>query len=135
MLLGQLLKSVKKKYKRINIKGISFDSRRVKKKDIFFAIDGSHNSGRKFVSEAILKGASIIISNKKINFIKKNFPLIIVKDVRASLAEACSNFYPKKPKKIIAVTGTNGKSSVADFYYQILDLNKKKSCFNWNLRG
>ena len=32
----------------------------------------------------------------------------------------------KKPKNFVAVTGTNGKSSVADFYYQILNLNKKK---------
>ena len=41
-----------------------------------------------------------------------------------SLSEACSNFYKKKPKNIIAVTGTNGKSSVADFFYQILSFNK-----------
>ena len=40
--------------------------------------------------------------------------------------EACSNLYKKKPKNIAAVTGTNGKSSVADFFYQILKLNKKK---------
>ena len=48
----------------------------------------------------------------------------MVKDVRKSLAEVSSNFYKKKPLNIIAVTGTNGKSSVADFFYQILTLNK-----------
>jgi len=48
----------------------------------------------------------------------------LVKDVRKSLSEACSNFYKKKPANIIAVTGTNGKSSVVDFIYQILNLNK-----------
>ena len=40
---------------------------------------------------------------------------------RKSLSEACSNFYRKKPSNIIAVTGTNGKSSVVNFFYQILE--------------
>ena len=47
----------------------------------------------------------------------------MVKDVRKSLSEACSKFYKNKPANIIAVTGTNGKSSVVNFYYQILNLN------------
>ena len=47
----------------------------------------------------------------------------MVKNARKSLSEACSKFYRSKPKNIVAVTGTNGKSSVADFFYQILKLN------------
>jgi len=124
MLLGTLLKSVNRNYKRIVIKGISFDSRTLKNKDIFFAINGNLNSGVKFINEAILKGASAIVSNRKIKNYKHQTPLILVKDVRKSLSEASSNFYKKKPKNIIAVTGTNGKSSVVNFFYQILKLNK-----------
>ena len=45
MQLGQLLKSVGKKYQKIYVEGISFDSRKVKKKDIFFAITGNQTSG------------------------------------------------------------------------------------------
>ena len=123
MLLGKLLKSIKEKYQKIPVKGISFDSRKVKNKDVFFAIDGNNTSGAKFINQAISKGASAIVSNKKIKN-KKNIPIIIARDVRKSLSEACSNFFKKKPKNIIAVTGTNGKSSVAYFFYQILDLNK-----------
>ena len=124
MLLGQLLKSVSKKYQKIQVRGISFDSRKIKKRDIFFAIKGNQASGIKFINEAILKGASVIISDKKIKY--KNYPIpqILVKDVRISLSEASSNFYKKKPHNIIAVTGTNGKSSVVNFFYQILNLNK-----------
>ena len=44
-------------------------------------------------------------------------------NVRDCLGKICSKFYHKKPKNIIAVTGTNGKSSVADFFHQILTLN------------
>ena len=127
MFLGQLLKSVEKKYKKILIKGISFDSRNVKRKDIFFAISGSTTSGKNFIQEAISKGASVIISSKKNGYKDFAVPLILVKDVRKTLSEVCSKFYKKKPKNIIAVTGTNGKSSVADFFYQILNFNKAKA--------
>ena len=124
MLLGNLLKSIKKDYQKIPFKGISFDSRKVKRKDIFFAIDGNKLSGIKFIEEAILKGAVAIISEKKPQKRSYSVPIIFVKDVRKSLSEACSNFYKKKPFNIIAVTGTNGKSSVVNFFYQILNFNK-----------
>ncbi len=66
MLLGQLLKSVSKNYQKIYVRGISFDSRKVQKKDIFFAIKGNQTSGIKFIDDAISKGASAIISSQKI---------------------------------------------------------------------
>ena len=119
MLLGNLLKSVKKDYKKKSVKGISFNSRKVKRGDIFFAIQGNKISGIKFINDAILKGASAIVSNKKVKYKNSKIPLILVKDVRKSLAEASSNFYKKKPSNIIAVTGTNGKPSVANFFYHI----------------
>ena len=56
-------------------------------------------------------------TNKKILVIKKS-------NVRYFLSEISSKFYKYKPKNIIAVTGTNGKTSVADLFYQILKINK-----------
>ena len=123
MFLENILNSVKKNYRKIPINGISFDSREVKKQHIFFAIAGNQVSGDNFINEAISKGASVIVCSKKTEC-KKKIPIILVNDVRKSLSEACSNFYKKKKVKIIAVTGTNGKSSVADFFYQILKINK-----------
>ncbi len=116
MLLGNLLTSIKKKDKKIHIKDISFDSRKLKKKDIFFAIRGNHTSGLKFVDEAIAKGAAAIVSDKKLKFKNNKIPFLLVKDARKSLAEACSKFYKEKPSNITAITGTNGKSSVANFF-------------------
>ena len=124
MLLGNLLKFTNKKYRKIRVDSISFDSRKIKKKDIFFAIKGNQTSGTKFIKDAISKGASIIVSDKKTKYKNHKTPYLLVKDVRKSLAEASSNFYKKKPSNIIAVTGTNGKSSVANFFYQILSFNK-----------
>ena len=124
MFLGQLLKSVSKNHQKIRVSGISFDSRKVKKNYIFFAIEGQQTSGINFVNDAIFKGASAIISEKRLKHNNHKIPQILVNDVRKSLSEACSNFYKKKPTNIIAVTGTNGKSSVVNFFYQILKLNK-----------
>lgn len=124
MHLGQLLKSVSREHQKIHVRGISFDSRKVKKRDIFFAIQGNQTSGIKFINDAISKGASAIVSSKKAKYTNCQIPIIPVKNVRISLSEACSNLYKKKPNNIIAVTGTNGKSSVVDFFYQILNLNK-----------
>jgi len=124
MLLGNLLKSTSKNYRKIPVKGIAFDSRKVKKGDIFFAIKGNQTSGIKFVNDAISKGASVIVSSKKIKYSNCQIPIVLVKNVRRSLSESCSNFYKKKPTNIIAVTGTNGKSSVVNFFYQILNFNK-----------
>jgi len=124
MFLEKLVKSLPKKYRKILVKGISFNSKNIKKEDIFFAIQGKKTSGTRFIRQAIEKGASVVICDKKINNKNYQIPIVLVKDARESLSEACSNFYKKKPKNIIAVTGTNGKSSVADFFYQILSLNK-----------
>jgi len=124
MFLENVLKSVSKKYKNIPIRGISFNSKKTKKGDIFFAIRGVETSGIKFINEAEKKGASAIITDKNIKNHSLKIPVVKVKDTRTSFSEACSNFYKGKPKNIIAVTGTNGKSSVADFFYQIMRLNK-----------
>ena len=126
MLLGELLKSTKKKYKNIPVRGISFDSRKVKKNYIFFAIKGNKLSGHKFINEAISNGASAVVCNKKIKIKKNEVPLLVVHDTRKTLSEASAKFYKQKINNIIAVTGTNGKSSVASFFYQILNLNKIK---------
>ena len=124
MYLPELLKSVGKNYQRVYVKGICFDSRKAKKNDIFFAIKGNKIAGTKFIQNAILKKVSAIVVDSKTKFKSFKIPLLKVHDVRKSLSEACSNFYKEKPSHIVAVTGTNGKTSVADFFFQLFKLNK-----------
>ena len=83
-------------------------------------------NGNNFVDHAITKGAKTIVSNQRFEGIKKNILYIKSKNVRKSLSSTAYAICSNKPKNLIAVTGTNGKSSIADFYYQILRLNKKK---------
>ena len=99
---------------------------KIKKNNIFFAIKGNPYDGNKFIPIAIKKGSKIIITEKKIKKNRDGIIYIYTKNIRKLLSEISFKIYNKKPKNLIAVTGTNGKSSVADFYYQILRLNNKK---------
>ena len=124
MLLKNLIKNISNNKKNIVISGLSTNSKEIKKNYIFFAIKGNKFNGENFIQEAINKGASVIISSKKCKFVNKNIPILKTSNIRNLLSELSSKFYKLKPKNIIAVTGTNGKTSVADIFYQILSFNK-----------
>ena len=126
MLLKDYIPNVNKKFRNFFFSGISFDSSKVKKNNIFFAIKGIKFDGNNFIPKAIKKGSKVIISEKKIKEFKNGILFIHTKNIRKLLAEVSYKIYKNKPKNLIAVTGTNGKSSIANFYYQILKLNKKR---------
>ncbi len=124
MLLKTLIKNLPKEKKKIKVKGLAINSKKVKKDYIFFAIKGNRLNGEKFINEAVKKGASVIICSKSCKYKNKSVLVLKISDVRYLLSEISSKYYNSKPKNIIAVTGTNGKTSVADLFYQILTLNK-----------
>ncbi len=124
MFLGNLFKSNNKKIRNQFFSGLAFDSKLCKKNFIFFAIKGNNSDGHNYIDQAIKNGARTIIHQKSFEGFKENVLFLRHKNTRKFLAECSYNFFKKKPKNIIAVTGTNGKSSVSDFYYQILKLNK-----------
>jgi len=127
MLLGKLIKNINPAYKSIRFNNIRFNSKDCKTNDIFFSIQGNKLNGNDYIKDAIKNGSKIIISNLNFEgFNKKKILFIKNKNPRKALAEAAGNFYTKKPKNIIALTGTNGKTSIANFFYQILSLSKKK---------
>ncbi|MDC0921296.1 UDP-N-acetylmuramoyl-L-alanyl-D-glutamate--2,6-diaminopimelate ligase [Candidatus Pelagibacter sp.] len=126
MLLGDYFQNIQAIYKKFFFSGISFNSAQIKKNNIFFAIKGNKIDGNDFISSAISNGAKIVITEKKINGLKNDILFIHSNNIRKLLAEVSFKINNKIPNNIIAVTGTNGKSSIADFYYQILDLNNKK---------
>ena len=126
MFLGDYFQNIQSTYKKFFFSGISFNSSEIKKNNIFFAIKGNKVDGNNFISSAISNGAKIVVTEKKINGLKNGILFIHSNNIRKLLAEISFKINNKIPNNIIAVTGTNGKSSIADFYYQILDLNNKK---------
>jgi MurE/MurF fusion protein len=123
MLLKNLIKNIPKEKKKIVIKGLSVNSKKIKKGYIFFAIKGNSRNGEKYIKEAIDKGASVVVSTKNFKYKNKKIFILKKKNIRNFVSEVSSRFYKLKPKNIIAVTGTNGKTSVADLFYQLLSLN------------
>ena len=124
MLLKKIIKDLPIGIQKINIKGLCLDSRQIKKGYLFFATKGKNYNGEDYIFNAIRKGASGIVCDVSCKIKEKKIPLIKVKNIKKIITESCKIFYKVKPNNIIAITGTNGKSSVAEFYHQILSAQK-----------
>ena len=122
MLLKNYVNNLSKKFSEHKFKGIAFNSKKVKNGYIFFAIKGNKLDGKNFIKEAIKKGAKTIICENCKDGYKGKILYLRSRDVRSSLAKFANKIYKQKPKNLVAVTGTNGKTSVSIFYNQILEL-------------
>ena len=109
----------------IKNKNYCCDSRIVKKNDIFFDLSSSKYKSGKYLNEALKKNPFKIIT-ENIQF-KNNLKYIVVRDVNSFFKKLVIQKFKKKPKYLFAVTGTNGKSSIAYFFYKILKNLKYKA--------
>ena len=98
--------NVRHSYSKFFFSGIAFESSKIKKNYIFFAIKGNNFDGNDFIPLAIKKGSRIIITEKKIKKKFKGILFIYTKNVRKLLAEISFKIYKNLPKNLIAITGT-----------------------------
>ncbi len=101
----------------ITVTGITADSRQVQPGFVFAAMQGVVTDGRKFITNAVQAGAVAILGEDLPEL--NDAARLDVQNARLELAEAAARFYPKQPQHIVAITGTNGKSSTVDFLRQI----------------
>lgn len=112
---------------KLKIRDIQTDSRKIKKGDLFVARKGCREDGNFYINDAYLKGASAILTQEKTDQMKENYPLIVVEDIDSAFGIMLNNYYPNLIKtKIIGVTGTNGKTTVAVLLKNILEASGKK---------
>lgn len=118
------VKIIKIVNKDVNLKidSLQVDSRLIKENDIFFAIKGCHFDGHIFINDVIInKGVKIIVCKNLPKIIYHNVTYIQVEDVSYSLGIMSRNFYnnPTIHFKLIAITGTNGKTTCVTLLYQL----------------
>ncbi len=107
------------------IMGLSVDSRDTKKGHLFAALPGERVHGAEFADYARRMGAVVVLTDEAgAGMIEQLFPLfelpvIVAEDARLVLAETSARFFDLQPEVVVAVTGTNGKTSVANFTRQI----------------
>ncbi|MEZ4799030.1 MAG: UDP-N-acetylmuramoyl-L-alanyl-D-glutamate--2,6-diaminopimelate ligase [Flavobacteriales bacterium] len=111
------------------IEGISMDSRSVKPLHAFVAVKGVTVDGHNFIDKAIQSGASAIICETLPSEIHENVSYVKVGNSAEALGYIASNFYdnPSEKLEIIAVTGTNGKTTTATLLYTIAQKLGKKA--------
>src|SRR5664280_264471 len=106
---------------RLEIDNITFDSRSVSTGSLFVAVRGSKSDGHDFIDEAVKSGASSIICETLPDTTDKKVTWVKTKDSAKALGQAASNFFgnPSSSLKLVGVTGTNGKTTIATLLYKM----------------
>ena len=105
----------------LGVTGLTADSRAVAPGNLFAALPGSRVDGSRFIEDARRRGAVALLTARGAKVEPRLPPVAVVADEnpRRRLAQMAARFYGKQPRQIVGVTGTNGKTSVAEFTRQI----------------
>jgi len=106
----------------IVISGISFNSQKTKKGDLFVAVKGTNTNGHNYVFDAISKGAVAVLTDNNYKTNLQKITVLNSEDTSAALALIAKNFYnnPSEKLKLIALVGTNGKTTTATLLHRLI---------------
>lgn len=125
MKLSELLKNIRPTAiigkQDVDIKGVNIDSRKIAEGHLFIAMKGTQVDGHRFIPKAIELGAKAILCENLPEIIDENITYIEVESTEDAAGKVATLFYgdPSKKLKIIGVTGTNGKTTIATLLYNM----------------
>lgn len=105
----------------VTVNAIQFDSRKVELNDVFVAIRGTLSDGHKFIDTAVNNGALAVICEELPSNIVNEVTYVQVANSQTALAYMAANYYgnPSENLKLVGVTGTNGKTTIATLLYNL----------------
>ena len=105
----------------VDIQGINIDSRLVKQGDVFIAVRGTQTDGHQYIAAAEEKGAVAIVCEKTPDRLSPNVAYITFPNVQSLTGKLATTFYghPSQKLKLVGVTGTNGKTTIATLLYEL----------------
>jgi UDP-N-acetylmuramoyl-L-alanyl-D-glutamate--2,6-diaminopimelate ligase len=103
------------------VSGIVFDSRKVEERSAFVAVPGTQVDGHEFIATALEKGATVIVCERLPEVIQEGITYVQVVNSAKALGIMASNFFdnPSEKIKVVAVTGTNGKTTTVTLLHQL----------------
>jgi UDP-N-acetylmuramoyl-L-alanyl-D-glutamate--2,6-diaminopimelate ligase len=122
MILGELIgpeAELPARWRALPITGLAADSRQVEPGYLFAALPGVSTDGSRFIADAVSRGAAAILAPEGTVLADCDIPLVTGTDPRQLLALIAARFFGLQPETAVAVTGTNGKTSVAAFVRQL----------------
>ena len=104
----------------VEITGLSYDSRTVRRGDLFFCVSGFRDDGHRFAARAVEEGAAALIVERTLGL---GVPEVVVESARAAMALLAARFFgdPTAELRVVGVTGTNGKTTTAYLVRALLE--------------
>ena len=104
----------------VPIMGLTSDSRNVQPGFLFAALAGARTDGARYIADAVARGAVAVLAGSQAAVqVPPGVAVLRALEPRCALAHLASRFYPRQPRTIVAITGTSGKTSIAEFVRQI----------------
>jgi UDP-N-acetylmuramoyl-L-alanyl-D-glutamate--2,6-diaminopimelate ligase len=120
--------SIEGNAERLDIAHVTADSRQVEKGTVFIAVKGAHSDGSAYALDAVGKGAVAVITGMDDRLVlPASVVRVRVENVRLALAKLAGAFYAPQPQSVAGVTGTDGKTSTADFFRQLWQMSYQKA--------
>ncbi|MGG0717842.1 UDP-N-acetylmuramoyl-tripeptide--D-alanyl-D-alanine ligase [Robertmurraya massiliosenegalensis] len=109
----------------VEINGITIDTRKIEKGNLFVPFKGEQVDGHRFVEEALNKGAAAALWQKDVPNPPAGLPIIVVEDTLIALQELARSYRSELDVKVVGITGSNGKTTTKDITASLLGLNYK----------